>query len=169
LRRVGGDLGNKFLHHGTTERLVVFRYYHKRAGPADDIVAVIFLDTARWIGVRRILGKLDVGQNHNAVDDDVVGNCPITEKSYVATGIIGAVARHVDGVALGFERRPGDLGGREVDGGTDGGAIVERSRGFNDQIGEVGRSSRAVNDAPIDYNLLLEGTRPIDEADPIFW
>jgi hypothetical protein len=84
--------------------------------PPNDVVAVIFLDAARRISVDGILGKLDVGQNHNAVDDDAFGNCPITKESYVATGVIGAVARHIDGVAFGFEWRFVDLGGCEVDG-----------------------------------------------------
>ena len=112
-----------------------------------------------------ILGKLDVSQNHYAVDDDAFGNRLITEKLDIATGVIGAIARHIDGMSFGFERRSGDLGGREVDGGTDGSAIEERSRGFDDQISEAGRSSRAIEDAPIDYELLLEGAGPIDEAD----
>jgi len=109
LRRPASDLRNKFLHHGATERIVVLCHHHKRAGPTDDVVAVIFLDAAGRIGVQGILGKLDVGQNHNAVDDDAFGDRSITEELDIATGIIGAIARHINGVAFGFEWRSGDL------------------------------------------------------------
>jgi hypothetical protein len=115
--------------------------------------------------VRGILGQLNVGQNDKAADDDALGDRPIAEKLQIATRIIGAVSRYIDGMAFGLERRSGNLGGREVDGGTDRGAIVERSRGPGDQIAEVDRGINPVDDAPIDYELLLERTRPIDEAD----
>jgi hypothetical protein len=65
--------------------------FSARASAAVVIALVIFLDATGRIGVQGILGKLDVGQNHDAVDDDALGDCSITEKLDIATGI---VSRH---------------------------------------------------------------------------
>jgi hypothetical protein len=77
--------------------------------------------------VRGILGQWNVRQDDKAADDDALGDRPIAEKLDIATGIIGAVARYIDGMAFGLERGSGNLGGSEVDGGTDRGALEIRS------------------------------------------
>src|SRR5258708_39337960 len=110
------DLGNKLLHHGATERIVILRNHYERAGAADDVVTVVFLDASRGIGVSRIWGQFDVGQDHKAVDKDAFSNCLITEKLHVRTSIVGAIARRINGVAFGLERRSGEPSRRKIDG-----------------------------------------------------
>ena len=147
------------------ERAEVLRHHHERARAADDVVAVVFLEAAGRIGVLGDARVLQLGQDRDPVDHDALGDRLIAGRLHVATRIVGAVARHVDGMPLGLVRRAGDLGGREGDAAADRGAVVERARGFINQVAEMARRIGAVDDAPIDHQLLLAGARPIDEAD----
>src|SRR5258708_12120535 len=100
------DFSNKLLHHRATERIVVLCHHYEGPGAADDVVTVVFLDASRRIGVSRIWGRFNVGQNHKAVDEDAFGNCLITEKSHVRTSIVAALPPPINPNPFGLHRRP---------------------------------------------------------------
>ena len=71
----------------------------KAPGAADHVVAVIFVEPAGRIGVLGIPRQRRVAQDHQPVDGDALRERLVARQSDVAPGIVGAVARHVDGAA----------------------------------------------------------------------
>src|SRR5208282_4860560 len=67
-------LGDHLLDDGLAERVEVFRHQDEGAGAADDIVAIIILQAARWIGVVGIPSQRRVAENDETVDGDALGN-----------------------------------------------------------------------------------------------
>src|SRR5258708_1339765 len=131
------DLGNKLLHHGATERIVILPNHYERAGAADDVVTVAFLDASRGLGVSPIWARFDFGQAQKAVNKNAFPNCLTTQKLRHRTSIFGAIAGRINGVGFGVERRCGEPSRRKIDGGTNRGAVVERSWGLGDQAAEA--------------------------------
>src|SRR5262249_60854389 len=82
-----------------------------------------------------------------------------------AAGIVGAVARHVDGAAPGFERRALELRHRELDAAADRSAVGERARDLEQLVAELTRAGGVLDDRPVDHDLLRADARPFDEAD----
>src|SRR4051812_30806472 len=75
----GSDLAQRYLgdhlfDDGTAEGLEILRHHHERAGPADDVILVIFREPPRRVRVLRVPGDRAVAQDHEAIDDDTLGD-----------------------------------------------------------------------------------------------
>ena len=105
-----------------------------------------------------------IAQDDKPIDDNSLGDCFVPGKFHVATCIVGAVARDIDGTATTFERCTLQLGGRELDAATDRGTVGEGTRQFQELIAKFTRWLGAVYDRPVDQELLCAETRPFDEA-----
>src|SRR6202022_2053679 len=88
----------------------------------------------------------------------------IARKLFVAPGIVGTVARHVDGPARRFVGRMVQLLGRKFDPAADRSAIGERARQLEQLVAELARRSEVVNQAPVNDELLRAEAGPFDKA-----
>ena len=68
-------------------------------GPPIDVGPVVVRKPAGRIGVLGIPGHRPLAQDHQSVDGDACGDRLVAGERDVAAGIVGAVARHVDGAA----------------------------------------------------------------------
>ena len=81
----------------------------------------------------------------------------------VAAGIVGAVTRDIDGAPLGLERRPRELGHGGINAAADRGAVGERTRRFKQPVAKSLGGFRAINDRPVDHDLLVAKSRPFEK------
>src|SRR6266700_6843897 len=109
---IAGDLGNHLLHDGAAEGLEILRHDDEGPGAPNDVVAIVFLQSAGRIDMLDIPDEWNprVAENRQAVDRDALRDRLVAGELHVAAGIVGAVARYVDGAALGLERRPSQVG-----------------------------------------------------------
>src|SRR5262249_36132326 len=163
-RRERGNLGDQLLDDGAPERVEVLGHQNERARAADNVVLVVFLEAARRIGMLGVPRHRPVAQDDEPIDDDPFGNGLIARKLYVTARRVGAVAGDVDGTASGAEWGTLQLSGRELDAAADRGTVGERARQFQELIAEFACRVGAVDDGPINHELLCTKTRPFDEA-----
>ena len=104
-------------------------------------------------------------QDHQAVDRDAPREHFVAHLRDVAAGIVGAVARHIDGAAHALEGSALELGHGEFEPGADRRAIRERARQFEHLIADLARRGRVADDRPVDDQLERACARPFDEAD----
>src|SRR5262249_59125404 len=70
----------------------------------------------------------------------------------------------VDSAPRTFERRTLQLSSRELDAAADRGTVGERTRQFQELIAKFTRWLGAVDDRPVDQELLRAESRPFDKA-----
>src|SRR5216683_5937852 len=109
-----GDLGDQLAEDGVAEMLETVDRDDEGARPADDVVAVIDIET----GLER--------QDGQAVDDDPSGDRRVARRRGGPADIVGAVAGYVDDAALAGERALREEAERIVDGAADRGAAAEQ-------------------------------------------
>src|SRR5208282_3078557 len=156
-------LGDHLLDDGLAERVEVFRHQDKGAGTADDIVAVIVVEAARWIGVVGIPYQRGLAEDDKTVDGDALGKGFVARQRHVAASIVGAVARDVDGAASGFIGRARELPHGELDCAADRRAIRERSRRLQQAVAKTLRRFGIADGRPVDEHPLRADARPLDE------
>ena len=107
-----GDLGDQLLDDGLAERIEVFGHHDECPRAADNIVLIVFLQTARRVDVLGVPGHgRGVAENHQAIDGDALGDRLVASESYVPARIVCAVPRDVDCAVRTVEGRPLQLGG----------------------------------------------------------
>src|SRR5215813_12768275 len=162
-RRFRGDLGAQFVVDCLAERAEILRHHHEGSGAANHVVAVIGIKATRRIGVKVRYPLF--AQDDETVNGDPFGNRLVTGVGDGAPFIVDAVTRYVDGVAVGVERRAGELRQGKIDSAADRGSVPEGAWCLDDLCGKILGSGLVANDGPVDDDLLLLGARPFHECD----
>lgn len=106
-------------------------------------------------------------QDDNAVDRYAALDRGVARGGHLPAGIVGAVARDIDHLALRSIRCSAQGFHPRVDCSGDGGAPVKRSRGLDNGVGEFLRLGLAAYARPVDDDFRFADTGPFneDEAD----
>src|ERR1700730_900527 len=164
--RAGGrDFGDQFVDNRLAERVEVLRPHYERVRPPRHVVAVIGFEPARRGGVVLVPRQRLITQDHKTVDRYALRNRITARRGDVAPGIVGAVARYVDGATRGTEGGALELRHREIDAPADRSTIGKRTLRFVELARKFLCGLYTVDHHPIDDDFLSADSRPFQEAD----